>query len=140
MAKRRSRVMFSGPWPVADAAAVLIIVPVENVVATVLDDPVPAVNLEHASGAGLLGRAAGEAVGDFQRDIRPVFLFVHVPLDEEGLAHMGKVEIVVEFGGRPDFARFQAAVIGRGLLDEMRLAPVLEVELQASRAVRAGCL
>ena len=53
-----------------------------------------------------------------------------MPLDEEGLAHVGKVEIVIEFGGGPDFARFQAAVIGGRLLDEVRLAPVLEVELQ----------
>ena len=43
---------------------------------------------------------------------------------------MGKVEIVVEFGGGPDFAGFQAAVVGRGMLDEMGLAPIPEVEFQ----------
>ena len=77
----------------------------------------------------LLGGATGEAIGDVQRIFTRLFLD-HLPLDEEGLAHVREVEIVVEFGGGPDFAGFQAAVIGRRLFDEMRLAPVLEVELQ----------
>jgi len=43
---------------------------------------------------------------------------------------VGKVEIGVEFGGGPDFARFEASVVGRRILDEMRLAALLEIELQ----------
>ncbi len=43
---------------------------------------------------------------------------------------MRKVEIGVEFRGGPDFAGFEAAVIGRGMLDEVGLAPLPEVKLQ----------
>ena len=38
-----------------DATAVLIKIPIENIVATVLDGPVPAVNLEHAPGLACWG-------------------------------------------------------------------------------------
>lgn len=118
-------------WAVAgtDAAAVLIIVPIENIMATVLDGPLPAVDLEHALRGGLLWGPTGEAIGDFQR-IFPRLFLGQVSLDEEGLAHVREVQIVVEFRGGPDFARFQAAVIGGRVLDEMRGAPIPEVKLQ----------
>src|SRR5208282_4901319 len=76
----------------ADAAAVLVKVPIENVVATVFDDPVPAVNLEHASGAGLLGSAASEAVGDFQRIFTRLFLG-GLRIIKKKIANVRKVEI-----------------------------------------------
>jgi hypothetical protein len=38
-----------------------------------------------------------------------------------------KVEVVVEFGGGPDLAGFDASVIGGRVLHEMRLAAILEV-------------
>ena len=53
-------------------AAVLVKVPIENVVTAVLDGPVPTVNLEHLSGSGLLGRETGAAVGEVER-ISPCF-------------------------------------------------------------------
>src|SRR5208283_3411747 len=112
-----------------DAAAVLIKDPIENVVATVLDDPMSAVDLENALRAGLGGRAAGDAVSDFPR-VFPRLFVGHVPLDNERLAHVGKVEIGVECGGGPDFAGLDTSVIRGRMLDEVRLAPVLEVELQ----------
>jgi len=43
---------------------------------------------------------------------------------------MRKVEIVVGFGRGPDLAGFEASVIGGRVLDEIGLAPILEVELQ----------
>ena len=36
-------------------------VPIDNVVATILYDPVPAVGEQHAPGIGLLGRLTGDA-------------------------------------------------------------------------------
>ena len=48
----------------ADAAAVLVIVPIEDVMAAVFDSPVAPVNFEQALGIGLLGGTAGDAVGD----------------------------------------------------------------------------
>jgi hypothetical protein len=48
-----------------DETAVLLIVPIENVVATVLDRSVPAVDLENALRVSLLSGSAGKAVADF---------------------------------------------------------------------------
>ncbi len=112
----------------ADATAVLIIVPVDHVVAT-LDRPVPAVDPQHALRTGLFRRAAGEAVGDLQRRLARLLVRA-VPLNDERLAHMRKIEIPVEFRGRPDLARFDASVVRRGRLDKMRLAAIPKIELQ----------
>ncbi len=49
----------------ADAATILIIVPIQDVVAAVLDGPVPTVDLQDTSGIGLCLGSAGDAVGDF---------------------------------------------------------------------------
>lgn len=114
--------------PSTDATAVLIVVPINHVVAT-LDHPMPAVDLQHALRVGLFRGAAGEAVRDLQRTLATLFLRA-VSLDDERLAHMRKVEITVEFAGGPDLARFDAPVIRRGMLDELRLATIPEVEFQ----------
>src|SRR5437660_5029924 len=111
-----------------DATAVLIIVPIDHVVAT-LDHPMPPVDLEHALRAGFFPRAAGEAVRNFQRALAALFVRA-VPLDDERLAHMRKIEITVQFRGRPDLAGFDASVVWRGVLDKMRLAAIPEIELQ----------
>ncbi len=50
----------------ADATAVFIIVPVDDVVTTVLNRPVTAVDLENPVRAGLLGGPTGDAVGNVQ--------------------------------------------------------------------------
>src|SRR5256884_2534570 len=100
-----------------DATAVLIIVPIDHVVAT-LDHPMPPVDLEHALRAGFFPRAAGEAVRNFQRALAALFVRA-VPLDDERLAHMRKIEITVQFRGRPDLAGFDASVVWRGVLDKI---------------------
>ena len=76
-----------------DATAVLIVIPIENVVATVLDRPMAAVDLENALRVGLLGGAAGEAIGDFLEKSRRSFCR-SVPLHQKGLSHVRKVEVV----------------------------------------------
>src|SRR5256884_9767433 len=43
---------------------------------------------------------------------------------------MRKIEITVQFRGRPDLAGFDASVVWRGVLDKMRLAAIPEIELQ----------
>ena len=56
-------------------------------------------------------------------------LFVDgVAFDEEGLTEVREVEVVIEFGGGPDLACFDAAVIGRRMLDEVGLLAILEVQ------------
>src|SRR6266545_564730 len=47
----------------ADAAAVLVVVPIEDVVAAVFDGPVATVDFEQALGIGLCGGSTGDAVG-----------------------------------------------------------------------------
>ncbi len=76
---------------------VVIIVPIDHVVAT-LDGPVAAVDPQNALRSGLFRRAAGEAVTDFERTLTALFVRA-VPLDDERLAHMRKIEIAVQFCG-----------------------------------------
>src|SRR5207253_2124862 len=53
-----------------------------------------------------------------------------VPLDDEGLAHVRKVEVIVQFRGGPDFSGFYSSVIRGRMLHEMRFPAILEIEFQ----------
>src|SRR2546429_9953570 len=79
--------------------------------------------------AGLLGGPTGDAVGNVQSAFSSLFLR-DVPLDDEGLAHVRKVEVIVQFRGGPDFSGFYSSVIGGRMLHEMRFPAILEVEFQ----------
>ncbi len=94
-----------------------------------MDHSHSAADTQHALRTGLFRRAAGEAVGDLQRRLARLLVRA-VPLNDERLAHMRKIEIPVEFRGRPDLARFDASVVRRGRLDKMRLAAIPKIELQ----------
>ena len=72
-----------------DATAVFIVVPIEDVVATVLNRPLAPVDLENALRAALGGGSTGEAVGDFPGSRAGLFLGA-VPLDDESLSTCGK--------------------------------------------------
>jgi hypothetical protein len=109
----------------ADAAAVFVEGPVEDVMATVLDTPVPAIELEEPLGVGLLGRATGETVGEFDAALAGLFVEA-LALDDEGLPDMGEVEVPVEGRGGPDPAGFDPAVVRRRGLDEIGLLALLE--------------
>ena len=91
----------------ADGAAVLVPVPVEEVVAAVLDGPVTAVIGQDGRGIGAVRGVVGEAVDGFGRTLAGGFLD-DVAFDDEGLADARKVEVVVETGGGPDRALFDA--------------------------------
>jgi hypothetical protein len=56
------------------------------------------------------------------------FLIDGLAFDDEGLSDMREVEVAVEFGGCPDAAGFDAAVVGRGEFDEVGLLASLEVQ------------
>src|SRR5256885_9022295 len=58
----------------SDATAVFIIVPVDDVVTTVLNGPVTAVDFENLMRAGLLGGPTGDAVGNVQSAFSSLFL------------------------------------------------------------------
>lgn len=123
-----------GPVAGSDAAAVLIPVPVEHIMAAIFDGPVVAVEGEDALWIGGVWRVAGDAVGDFP-GVSAGFLVDHVALDEKGLADAGEVEVVVEGGGGPDGAAFQAPMREGVLFTVLRLCALLEGELQVGEQI-----
>ena len=94
----------------AYAASVVIIVPVDDVMAAVLDAPVAAIGVENVLGVGLRGCSAGDAVGDVEGRFAGPFV-EGVAFDEEDLADVGEVEVVVECAGGPDFSGLNASVL-----------------------------
>ncbi len=80
-------------------------------------------------GIGWLRSSAGDAVGDLG-GLPARALLDAMPFDDIRLAEVRKVEIPVQFRRRPDLAGFDASVIARRLLDVVRRAPILEIELQ----------
>lgn len=111
----------------AYAAAVFVIIPVENVMATVFDTPVATVGGKDALSVGLLRGSAGDAVGDFTGGFAAFFIR-KLPLDGKSLSDVGKVQIAVEFGCGPDFADFDSAVVRRVAIDKIRFMPVFKVQ------------
>ena len=106
----------------ADAAAVLVEAPVEDVVHR-LDAPVSTIEGEEALGGCALGGEAGDAVDGFDAPLGGLDLD-GVASNGEDLSDTGEVEVVVELGGDPDGAPFATAVLGlRPLVDELWRAP-----------------
>ena len=121
----------------AYAAAVLVIVPVENVMATVFDAPVATVGGKNTLSVGLLGGSAGDAVGNFT-GVFTAFFICGLPLDDKSLSDVGKFQIAVEFGCGPDFADFDPAVVRGAAIDKIRILPVFKIQrdvLKKSRLV-----
>lgn len=110
----------------AQGAAVLVPVPVEDVVVG-LDTPVIAVVGEQARGLGAVGGVVGEAIDGLGGGLAGLLLD-GVSLDGEDLSDLGEVQIVVERGGGPDGAAFQAPVLQGGRLAEVRCAALGEVQ------------
>ena len=100
----------------ADGAAILIPVPVEHVVAAVLNAPVGAIEGEHGGRRGAGGAVAGDAADRLGGGLGGL-LHGDLTFDEEDLGEAGEVEIVVEAGGGPDCARLDASMgeVGRFL-------------------------
>lgn len=111
----------------SNAAAVFIIVPIDDVMATVFDTPVPTIGGKNAFGVGLFRGSAGNAVGGFT-GIFAAFFIGGFPLNDKSLSDVRKVEIGVEFGGGPDFTDFDPAVVRRVARYIIRLLPVLKVQ------------
>ena len=107
-------------------AAVFVIVPIDNVMTAVFDAPVATVGDKHAFRIGLLGSSAGNAIGDVT-GVFTVFFICKLTLDDKSLSEVRKVQIVVEFGGGPDFADFDATVIGRVAKNKIGILAVLKI-------------
>jgi hypothetical protein len=108
------------------AAAVFVIVPIDNVMTAVFDAPVATVSGKHALRIGLFRGAAGNAIGDVT-GVFTGFFICELALNDKSLSDVRKVQIAVEFGCSPDFANFDAAVIRRVAEEEIRLLPVFKI-------------
>ena len=111
----------------AYAAAIFIVVPIDNIVAAVLDAPVTAVDVKKTLGIGLIRGSAGDTVRDFDGLFAGLFLY-GVPFDDESLSDMGKIEILVEFVCGPDLADFDPAMIRGCIINEIRPLALQEVQ------------
>ena len=108
------------------SAAVFVIVPIDNVMTAVFDAPMATVGGKHALRVGLLSSSAGNAIGNIT-GVFTGFFISRLALDGKSLPDMGKVQIVVELGCRPDFADFDSAVIRRVAVDKIGLLSVLKI-------------
>ena len=91
-----------------EAAAVVVPTAVEDVIAG-LDGPVPAIQREKALGAGGVGGMAGDAVGVLD-GLLAGGLDGNGAFEQEGLADIGEVEVIIKCGGGPGGAAFDASV------------------------------
>ena len=109
------------------AAAVFIIVPIDNVMTAVFDAPVAAVGGQNTLSVGLLRSLAGNAIGDFT-GVFPGFFICGLPLDNKSLFDMRKIQIAVEFSCGPDFTDFDPAVVRWVAIDKIRILPVFKIQ------------
>lgn len=112
----------TGTYP----AAVFVIVPIDNVMTAIFDAPVAAIGIKHALRVSLLRGPAGNTIGEFA-GVFTGFFICEVALNDKSLSEVRKVQIVVEFGGGPDFADFDATVIRRVAEDKIGILAVLKI-------------
>jgi hypothetical protein len=101
----------------------------------VLDAPVTAVGGQNPFRVGLLRGSADNAIGDVA-GVLAGLLVRRVSFDDERLGDVGKVDVVVEFGGDPDLADLDPAMIGGVTGDEIWLLPVLKIEHDVGKEPR----
>lgn len=80
----------TGPYP----ATVFVKVPVDDVMAAILDAPVAPVCREYLPGVGVLRQAAGDAVSELAGVFSGFFLDT-LAFDDEGLADVGEIQVIV---------------------------------------------
>ena len=77
--------------------AIFIVVPIDDLLAAILDAPMVAGNVENTLCIGLLRCSTGDAVGDLTGAFAVLFLY-GLPFDHESLSDVGTVEVAIEFG------------------------------------------
>ena len=112
----------------AYAAAVFIEIPVQDVVAAVLNAPVAAIDGKELLCVSLFRGSTGDAVGNVVRGLSGP-LFNRFSLDQEGLLDVGEVEVEVEFGSGPNFSGFDPTMIRRIISNEIGFLAILKIEL-----------
>jgi hypothetical protein len=134
----------------ADLAAVLIVGHIPHVMTSVLDDPLATIELEYPFWPRIFSAETGDADTHLLDAPAAFDNLSHKvggdALDEKGLAHMGKVEVVVQFWSGPDLAHLDASmttvngfVFRGGKLPYRKLAPgrPARVRLRAFRSQRS---
>ena len=127
-----------GPESRSDLAAILIVIPVDDVV-NAFDAPMPAVDGQYAFGRSLLGCAAGNTQCGFKTGLAG-FLVNRFPLDAKDLSGEGKVQVVVQCSAAPDAAGFDAAMLDRGGFDEIRRGASFEQQSDIAFQLRLVAL
>jgi hypothetical protein len=89
------------------SAAILVVIPVNNVVTAVFDGPVSpgwfsAHVVDWPVSGGLLVMPYA-----ISKEYLPLFFLYAMPLDDKGLANVREVKVAVEFRGGPDFFEFR---------------------------------
>ncbi len=84
-----------------DTTSIFIEIPIDHIVAAILNCPMAVIQFEDTLRTRLIGRTAGHSQGNFSRDF-PVILADYLPLNQEYLSDMREVEIGVERGTAPD--------------------------------------
>ena len=123
-AKRRRRLMFSGPKPVRIWLRSSSQVPVDDVM-NAFDAPMPAVDGQYAFRRSLLRCAARDPQCDLTT-LRAGLFVDRLALDPKDLPDMGEVEVAIERRTAPNAPCLDAAMIGRRDLDEISVAARLE--------------
>lgn len=94
---------------------------------TALDGPVAAVDHEQTFRVCFVRLPAGDAVSCFTGGF-PALLVRGLPFDHESLSYVGKVEVAIQFGGRPYAANLDPSVISRSTINEVRFSSVAKGE------------
>ena len=94
--------------------------------ATVLNAPMPTIDFQYSFPISFLLLPARNAIGDFT-GVFTGFFICKLTLDDKSLSDVRKVQIVVEFGGGPDFTDFDAAVIGWVAVDKIGLLSIFKI-------------
>src|SRR5512135_3618989 len=111
----------------SDSPSVFIVVPVQNVMTTILNRPVAAIYLEHTLRSRFFGCSAGDAISHLTRALARFFIG-EVTFNREGLTDMRKVQIVIELGCGPDLSNLDSSMVRRRILNKIRSFAVLEIE------------
>jgi hypothetical protein len=81
--------------------------------AAILDTPMATIGLQNLLSVGVFRGTTGDPIGEFWDGGVAGFFVEPLPFDDKCLTDMGKVQVGVEFGGGPDFPRFNPAMIRR---------------------------
>ena len=93
--------------PTSDAASILIIVPVNDVMTTVFDGPMAPVVLQHMLRRCQVRRFTSDAIGNIGSFLATLVVSREA-FDHKGLPDMREVQAGVQRGSDPDLAGFRA--------------------------------